>query len=86
VTAVSSQAAQKRVRFGLGFLWKSLWDQWLIPADSGTAFSLKRVRLAADSGSGLRRNEYGMPQKRVQRGSKSALQSRALALRIRFTS
>jgi len=27
VTAVSSQAAQKRVRFGLGFLWKSLWDQ-----------------------------------------------------------
>lgn len=77
---------QKRVRFFARWLWKSLWDQQVIHADSGSARALKRVRLAADSGSGLRRNEYESPQNLVRRAGKSPLKSTASSLRIRFTS
>ncbi|RZT31803.1 hypothetical protein EV147_4303 [Cupriavidus agavae] len=60
--------AQKRVRLCPLILWKSLWDQQVIPAESGSRLSLKRVRLAADSGSGYRRNGFGCPQNRVRTG------------------
>lgn len=67
-------------------LWKSLWNHGVIPAESGSGKSLKRVRPAADSGSGLRRNEYGCAQNRVRGGRLSALESSTYTSRIRFTS
>jgi len=67
-------------------LWKSRWNHRVIPAESGSPYALKRVRFVADSGSGLRRNEYGSTQNRVRRGQYSALKSSTYTSRIRFTS
>jgi len=64
----ASAGAQKRVRFLSIPLWKTLWDQQVIPAESGSLFTLKRVRPVADSGSALRRNRYKSAQNRVRRG------------------
>jgi hypothetical protein len=68
----STHGAQKRVRFGPEHLWKSLWEQGVIPAETGSGLALKRVRYTAESGTALRRNEYGSTQNRVRQGAISA--------------
>ena len=66
---------QKQVRSRHCSLWKSLCILPLIPAETGSGGALKRVRLCADSGSAVRRIEFGTPQIRVRRGVNSALES-----------
>ena len=62
---------RRRNRYAPGCqrLWISLCNVEVIPAESGSALSLKQVRVYADSGSTLRRIEYAAAQNRVRRGS-----------------
>lgn len=69
--------AQKRVRPRSLSLWIRLCNVEVIPAESGSALALKRVRVYADSGSRLRRIEYAAPQNQVRTGSVYVYRSRA---------
>ena len=67
---------QKRVRLPAWPLWKSLWSCQVIPAETSSRQAQIRVRVAADTGSALRRIEYGCPQIRVRKGSFFPYESR----------
>lgn len=60
--------AQKRVRLPAWPLWKSLWSCRVIPAETSSRQAQIRVRVAADTGSALRRIEYVCAQNRVREG------------------